>query len=369
MMVASAGCATTDDGGTSGSVVETGEATSASMGTEAGDPGDETGGDTDGGTSEIPGDDVTITAFSEEHIYFGAENRRQVDVEVSFPPAEQLFESVRLNFSLGCPNDNCDDWDRYGTLGLVEAAGTEDERFVELQRFVTPFGVGGAWSVDLTMLQPLLAGDVTLRVFIDTWVGPGHAQGDGWLFSADFEFVGGVPSAIPDRVYPVWYQTYSSGHPDNPVSDQVVPQTVQIEGSPKFAALRSFITGHGFGSADNCAEFCPLDHTFTINGTPYTRTVWRENCLSTGVPEQQGTWKYPRAGWCPGTDAYPILEDITADAQASDTLEFGYALQDYVNDCRPDAPVCMGCVGSATCDGGHVLPYYYLSALVVTYRD
>ena len=105
MMVASAGCATTDDGGTSGSVAETGDSTSASMETEAGDAGDETGGDTDGGTSEVPGDDVTITAFSEEHIYFGAENRRQVDGG-ELPPAEQLFESVRLNFSLGCPNDN-----------------------------------------------------------------------------------------------------------------------------------------------------------------------------------------------------------------------------------------------------------------------
>ena len=181
-------------------------------------------------------------------------------------------------------------------------------------------------------------------MFIDTWVGPGHAQGT---------------AGCSRRTLSSWegcrppYQIGSIRSGTRPTARDIPTTRSPIRSCPRrcrsraqsHPALRSFITGHGFGSADNCAEFCPLDHTFTINGTPYTRTVWRENCLSTGVPEQQGTWKYPRAGWCPGTDAYPILEDITADAQASDTLEFGYALQDYVNDCRPDAPVCMGCVG------------------------
>ena len=340
---------------------ETGEG-----GVDGGEDGADTGGT--GGAQELPGEDTTVVAFQDEHLFFGDENRRQVDVEVSFPPEASLFSSVTLNFSLGCPNDNCDDWDRYGTLGVVENPGTDEERFIEIQRFVTPYGIGGAWSVDVTMLQPMLAGDLTLRVFIDTWVGPGHPQGDGWLFSADFEFVGGTPNAIPDAVVPIWYERYNAGHPEMPIDAQVVDKTVEIPGTPKNAAIRSFITGHGFGNADNCAEFCPLNHTFTVNEVDHTQLVWRENCSVTGVPGQQGTWTFPRAGWCPGADAYPILEDVTAEVSGASSLDIRYALEDYVNECRPDAPVCMGCVGGATCDDGHGQPYYYLSAMLVTFR-
>ena len=34
---------------------------------------------------------------------------------------------------------------------------------IELARFITPFGVGASWDIDVTDLRPLLTGDVTLR--------------------------------------------------------------------------------------------------------------------------------------------------------------------------------------------------------------
>lgn len=361
-LLVSLGCSQKQAGEGDATSGEGEDATSADSETGSSD----TGGT--GGEGEQPGQDTNVVAFDAEHIYFGDENRRQVDLPVTFPPADQMFESVTLNFGLGCPNNNCDDWDRYGTLGIVENPGTEEERFIEVQRFITPYGIGGEWSVDMTMLQPILAGDVTMRVFIDTWVGPGHAQGDGWLFSANFDFVGGTPSPIPDAVIPIWYQSFNAGHPEMAIDAQVLAQEVAVPGTPKNAALRSFITGHGFGNSDNCAEFCPLDHTFSLNGNDHSTLVWRDNCAVTGVLGQQGTWQYSRAGWCPGADVYPILDDVTTEATSSETLMVQYGLEEYENSCRADAVVCTGCVAGATCDDGHGQPYYYLSSMLVTFR-
>ncbi len=62
-------------------------------------------------------------------------------------------------------------------------------------------------------------------------------------------------------------------------------------------ALRTFVTGHGQGNADNCAEFCPRDHTITAGKAAHTTQIWREDCATTAAPNQQGTYKYrARAG-------------------------------------------------------------------------
>ena len=84
---------------------------------------------------------------------------------------------------------------------------------------------------------------VTLRVFIDTWVTEGHEQGDGWLFDAEIEFQGGAPpSPEAIAVVPVWgHLSWYAGLDDNPVEEQVIPQTVSLpEGSAY--TFRSFIT-------------------------------------------------------------------------------------------------------------------------------
>ena len=43
--------------------------------------------------------------------------------------------------------------------------------------------MGASWDLDVTDLRPLLTGDVTMRAFIDTWVGPGSQYGAGWLLT------------------------------------------------------------------------------------------------------------------------------------------------------------------------------------------
>lgn len=321
-----------------------------------------------GGEVLQPGDDALVQIFVGEHVYFGEENRRQIDVDVALPASGE-YDEITLDFALNCPNGLCDHWDRYGTIGVVRWPGAEDEGYVELARFITAYRLPAAWTLDMTDLRPLLKGDTTIRVFIDTWVGPGHEQGEGWLVDASLNFHGGIPSPRAIEVYPLWYQSFSYGDPNNTVDSQVPSQSFTPPADATSFKLRSHITGHGFGNVDNCAEFCARAHGYQLNGGGgYTKTVWRDDCPETAVPDQLGTWKFPRAGWCPGADVVPWLIDATETVLPGVENTVVYAVDEFENSCRPGADPCVGCVGGTSCDDGHGLPYYYLSALMIAYR-
>ncbi len=310
-----------------------------------------TGGTTDTAPLRTPGADATVVAFDGEHVYYGDENRRTVDLPVSLPGASSTYTSILGRFQLSCPDDGCDHWDRYGTFGIVVDPGTDDEQYIELDRFITAYRVGFSWDADLTDVRPLLSGDVTLRVFIDTWVGPGHSDGAGWLFDAELDFVGGEPpSPEPVEVIPVWpHQSFHAGLADNPPEAQVAPVDVGVTDAAQ-VTLRSFITGHGWNNSQNCAEFCAKDHTYTVGSESWTREVWRDDCEDTVTDgTQAGTWTYDRAGWCPGDQVFPWDMDAS-DAWTGDRVTVGYALQDY------------------TWSGDGDQPYYYLSGNLIRYE-
>lgn len=313
------------------------------------------------------GVDTSVTAFAGEHVYFGDPNRRSVDAAVTFPAAELRYSSVTLHLGLRCPTGGCDWWDRLGHLALVRPdPGGGDPVELELARFVTPYRVGGDFTLDVTDLQRALEGPQTVRVFIDTWVGPGHPNGAGWLVDARFDFVGGRPTPDPIAVVPLWApHRVVYGDPARPID---VHATVDVPGGVTAARLRTLVTGHGQGNADNCAEFCARDHTVTIGATPVTASIWRDDCATTAVPGQQGTWQYARAGWCPGAMVRPWVVEFGA---PSGPLALGYDVAPYENTCRPDAASCGGCTLGTGCDydgGAHTEPGWEQSAVLVLLR-
>lgn len=326
-----------------------------------------------GGSGPVAGADAMVTAFDHTPIYFtGSDNKRQVDATASFP-ATGAYQKIILHLSLDCPQGGCDPWDRFGSLGVVtqkSADGTSDT-VVEIQRFITPYHVGAKWDLDVTDLRPLLTGDITLRAFIDTWVGPGSQYGGGWALSASFEMTGGIPSPLPVAVVPVWIMRSATyGDPAKPIAQSVPAATLTLPDATSYA-LRSFVTGHGQGNAGNCAEFCSKTHTITAGMTPHTSTVWRTDCAKTAAPNQQGTWQYSRAGWCPGADVHPWTFDVTQDIATSSMATFAYDVESYENTCRPDASPCTGCTLGSTCDydgGNHTEPNYYVSSVLIAYR-
>jgi Peptide-N-glycosidase F, C terminal/Peptide-N-glycosidase F, N terminal len=254
----------------------------------------------------------------------------------------------------------------------VNDAGTPNESVTELARFITPYRVGMRWSLDVTGLRPLLSGPVTLRVFIDTWVGPGNAQGAGWLVDAAFDFRAGVPAKEPLAVVRLWDEVaVGYGDPAKPISGSAPTRMVSLPVGTTSVELRSFITGHGQGNAENCAEFCQKTHGFKVGEKTFERLVWRADCATTAAPGQAGTFQYPRAGWCPGAGVLPWTEDVTAAVPSSGETAVSYAITAYENTCRPDAPMCGGCTLGSGCaynDGSHTAPFFDLSALLIAYR-
>jgi Peptide-N-glycosidase F, C terminal/Peptide-N-glycosidase F, N terminal len=326
-----------------------------------------------GGEAPVAGEDVTVTAFERTPVYFtGTDNKRTVDTTASFP-ATGAYQKIVLHLSLDCPQDGCDPWDRIGSLGVVtqKAAEGGTDTVVEIQRFITPYRVGATWDLDVTDLRPLLTGDITLRAFIDTWVGPGSQYGGGWLLSASFEMTGGVPSPLPVAVIPVWtMRSAAYGDPAKPIASSVPTATLTLPTASSYA-LRTFVTGHGQGNADNCAEFCARTHTVSVGAKSHETKVWRDDCKTTAAPKQQGTWQYPRAGWCPGADVHAWTVDVTEDIATSSTATIAYDVESYDNTCRPDASECKGCSLGATCaydDGNHTEPNYQVSSLLIAYR-
>jgi len=316
--------------------------------------------------STAPGPDRTITLFDGATFYFDgdpAKNRRENFATVDFP-ADGLYRKITLHVALTCPANGCDPWDRAATIGLVDGAQT-----IEIGRYMTPYGVGGSWDIDVTDLRPLFSGTRKVRGFIDTWIGaPG-----GWVLSATLEFVGGIPTDVPVAVTPLAWSDFDVGDPAKPIAASLPPQSVALAPGASHGAVRVTVTGHGQGNSENCAEFCAKSHALIVDGTKLPQhEVWRDDCAQNPIDNQGGNWKPSRANWCPGADVKPWRIDLGARATP---FTVGYAIDDYVNSCNGDSgKTCMlqSCVfGPSTCaynDSDHTRPFYMFSALLISYR-
>jgi len=327
------------------------------------------------------GQDATVAGFDKKLIdYAGSSANRTAEVTAAFP-ASGSYAKITLHLTLACPQGGCDAWDRFATLGVVQS-GPSGDVVLEIARFMTPYGIGASWDIDVTQLRPILRGNVKLRAFIDTWVPQtGANSGNGWLLTTTFDMKGGVGAHDPIAVLPIWQRTYAVyGEPTKPITTSVPPQTIDLAplrsaGATTFA-VRSFVTGHGQGGADNCAEFCPRTHTITVASKAHPLSVWRTDCATTAVPGQHGTFTYSRAGWCPGATVRDWTIDATADLASASSASFAYDVQSWTNGCRPtaitDAGTCPSCNGGAPAcayDGaGHTEPYYYVSSLLIASR-
>lgn len=234
-----------------------------------------------------------------------------------------------------------DPWDKFGSLFLLPSDGSPP---IELLRFITPFGAGhfsdhpktaslrpvyiphwadsASWEADITHLAPLLRGDVTLGLHIDTWTA------EGYTVSAALHF---APSphacALPSdaKVASLFNCTPllpgDEAFTDFANGPITIPWTVSAPLSA--AQLHLTTTGHG-GHAEG-DEFTPREHILRLDGREIDRwTPWRDDCAafrrfnpSSGVWTEETIWKgdtiseriassdYSRSGWCPGAAVAP----------------------------------------------------------------
>lgn len=161
----------------------------------------------------------------------------------------------------------------------------------ELGRFITPYGInldleeGWTWVFDVTDYEPLLHGDVELEA--------GNWQE---LLDMKFLFIEGTPPREVKRVDAFWKGTYNL----NSFDDNVTNHTFEVQEGEEMFRLKTRASGHGFGSGNNCGEFCFNTHSVEVNDE--TQWSWEimQECADNPLYPQGGTWIYDRAGWCPG---------------------------------------------------------------------
>ncbi len=319
-------------------------------------------------------DTTRVLAFDEEFINWATPVVR----EFNFPTQPQLYDEALLYLTIGCPSSpgDCDPWDRIGHIRIVQADTDSTETHYEIARFITPYDItaGGTfpgtctWVLDVTDYKFMLTGGVSLRLYIESWIGGER----GWLITAEFAFISGVSDMQPFKVVNLWTRDWLEyGNPDNPIEDGLQPLDIDIPADAVAAKVRAYVTGHGQGNTFNCAEFCPRQHEVLAGPESFTHMLWRNDCAQNECSPQLGTWTYNRAGWCPGDKADPWDNDITHLVTPGAPITLDYNVSAYYNECGPHNPDCVSgqtCPDCAYNYNGHTRPGYTVNTQLILYR-
>ena len=302
----------------------------------------------------------TVRAFEHMLINFPDPGRTNGGVFV-FPQHVGSYQRIIAKLDMQCPEieGGCDDWDRVAWIEMQ----TPDGQWREIIRYTTAYGVPCQHELDVTDFSSWLQGEVPMRMFIDTW-GTG-----GYDVTLDFEFVKGLPQFLYSGIIPLWNGNFPFGDPAN-----LQPMdTLRVETPAGAAALNLKVvtTGHGWGENNtfNAAEFYEAKHTLWVNSTSFAHAPWMQcNPNPDGCTGQKGTWRFNRAGWCPGAIApgynYNLAEQID-----SKELEMRFIFQEsYKDKCHPHNPLCKTGTTCVDCMDTYN-PQYYIASYLIAYYD
>jgi len=172
---------------------------------------------------------------------------------------------------------------------------------IEIGRLITPYAgtYPNSWKwtyrFDVTDFQYLLKDSVEIRAFYSGYQ-------DGFTVSLNFSFVEGEPPLKVARLQKMFGGSFPYGNPSNPIGNYMTPLLHQaFPGATRTDALL-YITGHGFGGNENCAEFCSKNYYLKVNSqSKASAAVWDNSCGWNPIFPQGGTWVYNRSNWCPGS--------------------------------------------------------------------
>ena len=174
----------------------------------------------------------------------------------------------------------------------------------------------------------------------------------------------------------IWFGTFAFGDYAN---QQPVPEVLYFfDNTVEKANLKVTTTGHNWSSGNNgcyntgnAAEFLEATHHIFVNGNKeYDQHNWEAcNPNPYGCQPQNGTWTYPRSGWCPGSIAMVWDFDISSHINENGTTLFYQFDPTYIDECHPSYRDCgdgtNGCILCAAPDN----PLLRLAGKVVTYSN
>ncbi len=83
--------------------------------------------------------------------------------------------------------------------------------------------------------------------------------------------------------------------------------------------------------------------------------------------EQYGTWKLSRAGFCPGSEVYPWINDVSRFYRPGEEILLDYDVEPYINDCRPGVIPCP--CDNCEWDNDHTAPVIKMYSQFIHYRN
>ena len=247
---------------------------------------------------------------SDTSIVYGCEGYTEA---VAADSLEGACESPLGSATTGTYTCN-EDGSGYGALDCASCS-------TELGRWITTYHREGRWVHDVSALLPMLA-EGGSREFRFNTSGP-------YELEVDLRFSDSGAATKADELIHLFSGCDLTGD-CNANYDE--PVTVEIPADAAKVTLATVITGHGMSDPGNCAEFCDMDHIFTVDGDEANAAMvdfpdagssygCMEDVTIGTVPNQYGTWWYGRGGWCPGKDVpvqeHDITDQITLGAEAS----------------------------------------------------
>lgn len=258
--------------------------------------------------------------------------------EYEMPMHVGAFNDITAHYDHNCVDGNCDTYDRVGGIRVRNYRG----EWMELFRYISPFGVQCEDNVDVTDFTSILQGLVEFEFYFESW------NGSGFNPTLTFELTKGTPDYLYADVKEIWYDTYPFGDYANqfpvPVANYFFDDNVVA------AKLKLITTGHNWSSGTNntnntgnAAEFYHAIHNIYINDeVEFTQDLWRTcNPNPAGCQPQAGTWTYERSGWCPGSIAMVWDYDLTEHISDGNIEIFYQFDPTYLDLCHPNHPDCI----------------------------
>lgn len=300
--------------------------------------------------------DMTVQAFDQVHI--STTTTQTAEGDFVFPTYVGSFDQIMAYLDVTCPTGGCDPWDRVGNM---EAKGPTGE-WVEIFRYITPYGVPCNHQLEVTDYSSIFQGLVEMRFSIGT-------NEQGFVVDVNLDFQEGTPQYKYNWVDVIWRGTFPFGdyanmQPMDTINWNYKPET-------EASKLKVINTGHGWGdlNTSNAAEFYEATHKIKVNDDEFDQHLWVDcNPNPDGCQPQNGTWYFDRAGWCPGMISEVYEYDLNSYINLSD-VEIVYEFYPgYVDLCHPSHPDCLTGVTCADCGAGFN-PHYIISGNLISYSD
>ncbi|MEM7372425.1 MAG: LamG-like jellyroll fold domain-containing protein [Bacteroidota bacterium] len=298
----------------------------------------------------------TATAFSD--IWINSSKLFE-EVEAELPSFLGAFDQVTATLSVACPPGGCGPWDRVAKVHIQ----THEGEWVEMIRYITPYGVECSHTLDVTDFVSALQGKIRFRMSCETF-------DNGFEYTLALSYQAGTPAYKYSRINPVWHQTFDFGNPGN--LQPVDTQQVAFPPNTQASTFKLLASGHGWGenNTDNAAEFYEATHHVWVDGQ---QTFAHHNWLTCnpnpdGCQPQNGTWPINRAGFCPGHIS-PWFDYDMGPYISNGQADLTYIMDEaYVDDCHANNPNCVNGATCPNCNDGFN-PHLIMASSLINFSD